>query len=245
MICESVEVWKHGDEVILGQLLVEDGVDLSTQVYISAQLAPWVRDTLALFVENWQTPEQQQVLHHEKVVIFSAGNEMDPRVGIQSEHAGKSFSMITRLPLAGKLVQLLSGEMQVWSNKIPETAPSVVSDNKNHQEKPGKISQEGKQPPIIITNTECRDPLGDPAETVEITCGEVSYWAWNPEELLKQLSGLQLRLSMANSEDRKSEILLEDDSYLLPGNSAIDKEQTLNKMVTQLENRFGRKRKKR
>jgi len=59
------------------------------------------------------------------------------------------------------------------------------------------------------------------------------------------LSGLQLRLSMANSEDRKSEILLEDDSYLLPGNSAIDKEQTLNKMVTQLENRFGRKRKKR
>jgi len=233
---ESVKVWKRNDVVILSQTLIEDGLDMSTSVEIGAERVAWVRDTLTLFIGNWQTQDQQHGQPDEKIEIFSAGNEMDPRVGIQNERGGKSFSMIVRLPLVNRLVQLLSSEIcdQAPRSTRPEQPAA----------KPAPALESGKQPQIIITTTECRDPLGDPAETVEITCGEARWWDWDADDLLKQLTRLQQRLAAQKSEDGKAEILLQDDSYLLPGNGAIVKEQTLARMITQLEKRFGLKRKK-
>jgi|GEM_PF-2991073 len=233
---ESVKVWKKNGAVILSQTLIEDGLDLSTSVEIGTERAPWLRDTLALFAGNWQTPDQQHGLPDEKIEIFSAGNEMDPRVGIQNERGGQSFSMIVRLPLVRKLVQMLSGE-------IPDEAPRSTSPEQQVT-KAAPAPETDKQPQIVITTTECRDPLGDPAETVEISCGEARYWDWDAEDLLKQLTRLQQKLSAQKSENGKAEILLQDDSYLLPGTNALDKEQTLARMITQLEKRYGRKHKK-
>jgi len=233
---ESVKVWKKNGTVILSQTLIEDGLDLSTQVEIGAERVAWLRDTLALFSGNWQTPEQQHGQPDEKIEIFSAGNEMDPRVGIQNERGGQSFSMIVRLPLVRNLVQMLSGE-------IPDEAPRLTSPEQQAA-KAAPVHETDKQPQIVITATECRDPLGDPAETIEISCGEARYWDWDAEDLLKQLTRLQQKLSAQNSENGKAEILLQDDSYLLPGANALDKEQTLARMILQLEKRFGRRRKK-
>jgi hypothetical protein len=233
---ESVKVWKKNGVVVLSQTLIEDGLDLSTSVEIGAETAPWLRDTLALFAGNWQTPDQQHGQPDEKIEIFSAGNEMDPRVGIQNERGGQSFSMIVRLPLVRKLVQLLSGA-------IPAEAPRSTSPEQQAA-KATPAPESDKQPQIVITTTECRDPLGDPAETVEISCGEACYWDWDAEDLLKQLTRLQQRLAAQKSDNGKAEILLHDDSYLLPGTSALDKEQNLARMITQLEKRFGQKRKK-
>jgi len=236
MNTESVKVWKQNDVVILSQTLIEDGLDMSTCVEIGAEQVAWVRDTLARFVENWQMQDQHHGQPDEKIEIFSAGNDMDPRVGIQNERGGKSFSMIVRLPLVNELVRLLSGE-------ITDQAPRSTRPEQPAA-KPAPPPESGKQPQIIITTTECCDPLGDPAETVEISCGEARWWDWNADDLLKQLTRLQQSLAAQKSEDGKSEILLQDDSYLLPGNSATDKEQTLARMLNQLEKRYGRKRHK-
>jgi hypothetical protein len=234
MTDESIAVWQHDGKVILRQTLVEDGLDMSSEVAIYPEHITWVREALAAFVGNWQTQEQRHSLLDERIEVFSAGNEMDPRVGIQNEQAGKSFSMIVRMPLVRKLVQLLSGA-------IPDAA-AIPPRAEQLENKPKHSSDAGKQPQITINTRECRDPLGDPAETIEITCGEASYWDWSSDKLLNQLTSIQRRLAAQKSEERKSEILLEDNSYLLPGESASEKEQTLSRMIVQLEKRVGKKR---
>jgi len=92
MADESIAVWRHDDKVIMHQTLIEDDLDMSTEVEIYLEHVAWVRDVLTAFVGNWQTQEQRHVLQDEEIAIFSAGNEMDPRVGIQSEWAGFCLS---------------------------------------------------------------------------------------------------------------------------------------------------------
>ncbi|PKL49040.1 MAG: hypothetical protein CVV42_07695 [Candidatus Riflebacteria bacterium HGW-Riflebacteria-2] len=236
MADESLVVWRHDGKVILHQTLIEDGLDMSTEVEIYLEHVAWVREALTAFVDNWQTQEQRHKSLDEEIDIFSAGNEMDPRVGIQSERAGKSFSMIVRMPLASRLIQLLSSKIPEAKARPPR--PEQLENNQTQVSETDKLQQ------IEIKTTECRDPLGDTAETIEISCGEAKYWDWSPEKLLNQLTSLQHRLTAQKSEERKSEILLEDDSYLLPGESASEKEQTLTRMIVQLEKRFGKNRKK-
>ncbi|HPT46396.1 MAG TPA: hypothetical protein PLM07_10880 [Candidatus Rifleibacterium sp.] len=233
MTNEAIDISQRDGLVILRQTLVEDGLDMSTEVEIYLEHVTWLRETLAAFNDNWQTQEQTHRLLDENVEVFSAGNEMDPRVGIQNERGGKSFSMILRLPLVGRLVKLLSG-------RIADTASRPTQAEQKPLE-PKPFSGAVKQPQIKISFCECRDPLGDMSETIEINCGEVTYWDWAPEKLLDKLSRIQCRLAAQKSDDRKSEILLEDDSYLLPGESASEKEQTLARMLAHLEKHIGKK----
>ncbi|HNX75370.1 MAG TPA: hypothetical protein PKM56_06685, partial [Candidatus Rifleibacterium sp.] len=84
MTNEAIDISQRDGLVILRQTLVEDGLDMSTEVEIYLEHVTWLRETLAAFNDNWQTQEQTHRLLDENVEVFSAGNEMDPRVGIQN-----------------------------------------------------------------------------------------------------------------------------------------------------------------
>ncbi|OGK07072.1 MAG: hypothetical protein A2W80_16325 [Candidatus Riflebacteria bacterium GWC2_50_8] len=49
---ESIAVWQHGGKVILRQTLVEDGLDMSTEVEIYPEHVTWLRETLALCTDK-------------------------------------------------------------------------------------------------------------------------------------------------------------------------------------------------
>lgn len=223
----SIAVWQHQGKVILHQTMVEDGLDMSSDVEIYQEHVAWVRESLAVLTENWHAQELQHQLLDEKIEIFSAGSEMDPMVGIQNERSGKSFSMIVRLSLARKLVQLLS-------SSIPN-ASVCLHRPEQLEKKTEQPSDAAQQPQVRINTIECRDPLGDLAETVEISCGDARYWNWSQDKLFNQLKKIQSRLAAQKSDKRKSEILLEEESCLLPGKNVSEKEQTLSRMVLQLE----------
>ena len=235
-------MWKLANIAVIHHRLLEDDLDMTTEVEMYQEHVGWLREALSTFAGNWQTPDQQHGLKDEKLDIFSAGHEADPAVGIQNVRAGKSFSMIVRMPVIKNLIELLSKDIPELPAQSARLAKPASTTSPIKPSSPD--SSKARRPDVKISRTECRDSLGNPAETIEVRCGEASYWDWSPEWLLAQLNKLQSRLTHEKTEDRKMALLLEDNSYLLPGDTAGEKEQVLTGMISQLERFMGIKRKK-
>lgn len=192
-IIETILASCDGSVLLLRQTLIEDGLDLSTTIELDPGNAPWLSETLQAFTRCWQTPDLRLQAKEDSLLVFSAGNDQDQRVGIQNERQGKSYSMIVRIGLLKETIRQLA-----LAFPATKTMASQVSIRALPRTSPPK-AQCGNDRVTIHWENGGRDVLGDPMEWIELQFRGQAYPGESPAKLLANLK--RLRKAIENGGD--------------------------------------------